>query len=338
MDKKYVTRFMLLLFFMVMVAFAVTGSFSVRAEYAHYGGINTYDDFEAKTTADAKQLEYTLKEDGYILLSKDSTDITQEELDDFLENDFSSELWFTGYIDASEDYKVYVLKDLFYQFFEDIENPETYHCMTDETMLDFYDTSVIIDYTIIKALEQEGTYSDQWGDNLSADANVGYLKISTPIYVKIELYNIHSHVYHIIPFDEGETPVRVKTGDYRITKINSIEVSENEPLLPYANNITIKESNTEEKPYMIELTDFLRKYSSDGFGNIIEETDVRYEPGSFAVTEPVETQTEQQSPKLPFNLNIGLLIILLMIAVAIFIWLSSYVTEKINQRYGNDDE
>lgn len=331
MAKKYFTRLILLMF---MVALTVTGSLSVRAEYENYGGINTYNDFEAKTAEDAKQLEYTLKEDGYILLSKDSTDITQEELDAFLENDFSSWLWFTGYIDKSEDYKVYVLEDLFHQFFEDYE---TYHYMTDETLLDFMDTSVMIDYSTIKGLEQIGTYSDQWGNNLPADAKAGYLKVITPIYVKIEFYNRYSKVYHVIPFGEGETTVRLLSSNYQITKINGIEVSEDEPLLPYANQIIIENIHTEEHPYTLELIDFLDKYSSDEFGNIIEGTEARYEPGSFTVTEPVETQTEQQTEKPASKFNPGLIIILLMFAIAIFIWLAAYVTEKVNQRYHDDE-
>ena len=258
----------------------------------HFGGRNEYNGEKAKTREDAEMLELQLQSDGYIWLSSRSDDVTDAEMQ--LYTKYLDSIWGDDPFAFTENENIiyYVYKPAFDTLLKEFQEDGS---PTENAEFAMAETSVVIDYDFYYNQERVGTHSTEWGDGIPDDAkNYGYLHTLSPLSVTVTFEEFNTHVFYDVEIPKGEASIKMLYGCYSVREINGTPIEEKEEVLPYTNNIVIREGHKEDN-YELELAEAEAKYKivgNDGDTFIMETPDSTYEPA----TEEIVAQKEDKRP------------------------------------------
>ena len=236
------------------------GSFGV-----YEGGLNRFQGKKATSREEMYEIENRVKNSGYIQIFGAYSDIQENELAYF--RDFNNGFWFQDKIKETEYnhqfYKVFVNKLSFNDFVYSIKGNET---VPEHTIREIEYSTVVLCSDFFDDIEKAGKIDNEIGDAIPNYFNVGYIKITASVNMRLLLYNNHNSRYYIIDVDKNkDNLIKIKTGAYHIFTANGKDIANldntrGENALPYNNIIQISSSNDKENPYLLELNQLIKKY------------------------------------------------------------------------------
>lgn len=242
------------------------------------GGINAYNGKEAQSKGEAVSLEKEVKEKNYVLISSDSKEITDKELELFQKQGF----YFSKYLKpnethAWEQYKIYVYEPFLTDFLSEMKRKK----YIDDVLFDKINTStVFFNYTVWENLEKAGKISVEYDKRIpDYIKKVGYIEITSNINAKITIRENDENVYYAIYVEKEKVKkVKMKTGFYEIVCINSIEIPRNDKGLKYEDFFEITTKRTSENPYKLDIQNLVTEHripdydkkKDEAYNNIIK--------------------------------------------------------------------
>lgn len=345
-----------MLFFIFAVIFILSGisasaetgmRYRFDDEYGNWitlGGINEWNGTKARSREETENLELTLTENGYMLISGNDMSISMSEYTQFLDE---RTFWFSRYMKKQEPdwnlYKVYVyepsFRDYQTQISGKIKEPERY------TIQELSESTVVIDYKYWDMDEAVGTISYNFNDNIPDYCESGYIQIRSQVDCEVTLLQAYTRQYYQFYIKKNQPLlVRVVTGCYHITSVNEQSINDNisnsgEDTLPYNNQIQIGTHHTIDNPYSIELFSLVSKYNIPD-ANIDGKPDYSLSTTaeSFTDTDIPDEQTELSEKKAD-SLNheaVFLWIILLALAVIGITWIIQQIRKGARNADRND--
>ena len=229
------------------------------------GGLNEWDEIKATSRSETQELESTLVNNNYILITSDQMSISEEEYETFKEG---HSFWFSGYMENKKPdwdvYRVYVYKPSYIDYMAQLSSESGR--LQRYTLEELNNSTVVIDYQYWDIEEAIGTVTDKFNDNIPEYSESGYLQINSPVDCEVTILQAYTKQYYKF-YVRKNTPflVRVVVGCYHIVGVNAQNIPDNidndgEATLPYNNQIQIGSHHTAEAPYVIELNELVDKY------------------------------------------------------------------------------
>lgn len=236
---------------------------SLSGRLIRQGGRNSIDGRKCETKEETEALEARIRNENYILISTDDKDITDEEYNTYTSATtappFLDEIKHTAFGWDNKMYKVYLYRPVFEQALKEIEE---YNVIKSITLSEIYESSVIIDYGYWYMKEKVGKQDNEFNDNIPSFYDTGFMQIISPVACEITILNSYEQGYYTF-FVKADSPflVKVKQGEYYIREINGTKIKLKEDLLPHTGIIWVQEENTEDNPFVIDLTEIVAKYN-----------------------------------------------------------------------------
>lgn len=229
------------------------------------GGINEYKGVMANSREETQAIESQLIADGYILVTTDYMNITEDEYNTFYNS--NSAFWFRRFMKNDSfgwnAYKVYVYAPSFFDYMEQLEEKNVQYYTYREILA----STVVIDYLNWDIVDKIGTVSDEFNDNIAPQYDTGYLEIRSPVDCRVLLLQAYTRRYYEF-YVQKNNPLLVKViqGCYHVIEVNKQSVPDNidnsgEDTLPYNNQVQILSEHTQDNPYLIDLYDLAVKYN-----------------------------------------------------------------------------
>lgn len=227
------------------------------------GGINSIDGVKCKTKGETIALENSLRKDGYIQVSGKDMDITEKEFNLFCRGKLAA-VPYAEYTDKKDEfnwafYKIYVYKPCFEDAMKQIKAGDE---VSATTRSELGTSVVVIDYGEWYQKERIGKVVNEYNDNIPSWCKAtGFLQITSPIDIIIRIEHFYTHTFDEL-YVRANKPllVKLREGAYIVRKVNATDISEEEKVLPFKNNIQIQTINTETEPYKIDLEKTVDKY------------------------------------------------------------------------------
>lgn len=236
------------------------GSFGV-----YEGGLNRFQGKKAKSREEMYEIENRVKNCGYIQIFGVYSDIQENELAYF--RNYDNGFWFQDKIKETEYnhqfYKVFVNKLSFNDFVNSFKENKT---APEHTVREIEYSTVVLCSDFFEDIEKAGKIDNEIGDAIPNYFNVGYIKITTSVNMRLLLYNNHNSRYYIVDIDKNkDNLIKIKTGAYHVFTANGKDIADlsntrSENALPYNNIIQISSSNGKDNPYTLELNQLIKKY------------------------------------------------------------------------------
>lgn len=236
--------------------------YSLGGRLIRQGGRNSIDGKKCESKEETEALEQRIRNENYILISTDDKDITDEEYEKYMSSTtappYVNELNKTDFGWDMKMYRVYLYRPVFEQALQDIEK---YDVIKSVTLSEIYESSVIIDYGFWYMKDKVGKPDNEFNNNIPSYCDTGFLQITSPVACEIIILNSYIQSYYTF-YVKANTPflVKVKQGEYYINKINGVKISTKEDLLPHTGIIWVQDENTEDNPFIIDLTGVIDKY------------------------------------------------------------------------------
>lgn len=280
-------------------------SFDGSNNKVYLGGCNQFDGITFDSREDCERYENSLIGLGYIQVSGTNAEITENELQEF--RDLDDRYWFCQYFESPEKYdgkaKVYLNRETYYDYIKD--DNHKLECYQQELMT----STVVIDYTYFEDIEKAYTESDEINERIPSYYQTGFFLIKSSVDIQLRLFHDAESRYYTL-FIKANKPflVQMKSGRYFITVINNQELEtvvrqkyskdKGEATLPYQNNIVLDETNTQENPYVIDLSATIEKYDIQDI-DINDKPDLSYDKSQGLYGEwQVEVEDKDTSKKL----------------------------------------
>ena len=303
------------------------------------GGINSYDEVDAQSRYETEILEYTLLNDGYIQVSGEGRDLSDEEYERFVKD---NNLWFVPYMEINEFNlvfrKVFVYKPVYDDYME-----QKYGGSGEEeyTIGELITSTVVLDIAFWEYAEKSGTFDDEINDKIPSYSVTGYLEIHSPINCEVILWNDELNRYYRFHI-EKDTPflVKLKRGSYRVTEINGYTVNtriddDGEDALPYHNRIQLLAEHTKDNPYLLDFTKLTIKYDLIDVDKMEETDEKKPLPTRVPVPkEEVQVKDIEDDAKKSNGTNF----VIILVVIIILLLLASGIITFIKKREVDDDE
>lgn len=311
------------------------------------GGINTYGSTVCESKEETYELEQRLRADGFLLMTTDDRDISDEDLATLTEGYYLPPYF--DYFNSESEFnwdmqmrKVYIRGDLLEDALKQLRETDE---VEKHTQIEIMSSSVLIDYGVWFVKERAGKVLNEINDKIPSWYNgAGYLEIRSPIDVAITL-EIWDERTFIILYVKADTPllVRMKLGMFVVTDINSTEIPFGEATIPIQNHYSIIEEDTIDNPCILDLNDVITKYeikpadisgkpdfSWDNRDNLTPE-DYNLPVESVEVKDPDITAPDDTKSS---NWTIILLVVIVIAVVSVGLWISI----KMKGQGGANDE
>ena len=233
------------------------------------GGKNKIGHELYRTRNDSIMAEAELRKKGYVLISTEAKEIS----DDDLEILANSKFWFSEYLERSSKNmswvmdKIYIYKPLLNNYLAEyredgiVSRNTSYQVMT---------KTVMFAYSVYYFNDRVGTISDMFNENIPEYLVGAYMEINSPINVEVTLINWGMKCYFKFYISKG-TPFMVKLpeGQYKVAGINTVDIGKMEPAMPLHNMVylTRTEYGDRDHPYVMDITPVINKY-------VIPEADI----------------------------------------------------------------
>lgn len=336
MKRKVLTFVLLLLFTLSMTGYADEVWYQYGdGKLVLLGGINSYGGTACESKEETYKLEMRLRSEGFVLLTTDDKDISEEDFATLTEGCYLPPYF--EYFDRDNEFcwdmqmsKVYMRKDLLKDALEQLRDRNR---VTGDTQIEITSSTVVIDYGVWFLQERVGKVLNEINDNIpSWYEGSGYLEIHSPIDVMITLEIWSEHTF-VVLYVKANVPllVRMKLGMFVVTGINSTEIPVGEVTIPIQNHYSIIEEDTIDNPCILDLNDVISKYeikpaditgkpdfSWENRDNLTEED---YEiPVQSVVIKDLDTTPPDETKS--SNGLIILLVVLVIGVVGIVLWIS----------------
>lgn len=329
----------------------VDGSFNLK-----YGGVNSYNGKDFTDKSDAVLTENQLRKNGYILISTDRKEISDEDFQILKNMNF----WFNDFIDDKLRWqfdKIYIYKPLLDKCINEQKNRGA---LSEETVTEVMDSTVVFAYEYWHFKDKIGQLSDEFNDNIPDYFDSGYIEINTTENMVITLIHWDLKTYYRF-YVSKNTPfmVRLPLGHYKVADINAVEIGPMEQALPLSNMVYLtSEYSDRDNPYVMDVSKVINKYiipegdisgmpdlSLDKNQNIPEERTVvdekalkeAQERSRKAIEEQSKQEQEEQENKTSSNnvlyLSLGVTLGILLIWVIV----NKIKSKKTHYREDEDD-
>ena len=225
------------------------------------GGVNELNGIQCTTRNDCEALEKYLRSAGYVLVTTDSKDISDENYD-LLQKEFNSFL--SRYMDRDNEvywtkYRVYLNKETYDNAISEMKKDGSFSI---ETELELIDSSVVLNYAVWDNYDRKETVVYEINDNIPDWwSETGFLEIYSPVNVMVKLEYRNDWTYHVFYVKANEPfLVKVRAGGYYVRTVNTQDVQEGENTLVYDNNVQVQLENTIDEPYQLDISKLTEKY------------------------------------------------------------------------------
>jgi len=268
---KKICAFMLLVFYTMPMTIAYAGTITEntwlldteRGYSIRQGGINSIDGVVVETESETYNLENGIRNEGYICVTGEHIDISEDEFNLFC-LDGKSPFMYKEYANKENEFfwnfcRVYVDKNCYNEVMGYLKEGERVPIGVTH---DLAVSTVIIDYAWWYQKNRIGTVVQEFNNNLpSWVKTTGYLEITSPIDVIIRTEHIYTHTFNDLYVRANEPLlVKLRTGMFDVHQINSSVLEGKEETLPYNNVIQIQDINTEDSPYKLDISETVIKY------------------------------------------------------------------------------
>lgn len=229
------------------------------------GGCNSLNDVACEDANDCYALENWVKANDYILISTNDKEISDSELDFWLEN---VPMPYSNFCNRNDVLlwqqkmgKLYIYKPLYDRILKEIDEQGSIgYATTEELLL----STVAVDYSIWYINSRVGLLVNEFNDRIPSwwrEELTGFLEITSPIDVDILLeFPSYKTFDEICVRANKPCLIRMKQGGYVIRAINAIGIDYNEDTLVYDNHIVITEKHTKDNPYLLDISQTVEKY------------------------------------------------------------------------------
>lgn len=229
------------------------------------GGLNRFQGKKATSREELYEIESRVRNSGYVQIFGSYSDVQENELSYF--RNYDTGFWFQNKIKETEYnrqfYKVFVNKLSFNDFVYNIKENKT---VPEHTIKEIEYSTVVLCSDFFDDIEKAGKIDNEIGDAIPDYFNVGYIKITASVNMRLLLYNNHNSRYYIVDVDKNkDNLIKIKTGAYHVFTANGKDIANldntrGEDALPYNNIIQISSSNDKNNPYTLELNQLIKKY------------------------------------------------------------------------------
>lgn len=298
------------------------------------GGVNKIDGEKVETEEEMQALEMDLQNSGYVQVTGKGKDISSEEyalLEQYrvglpFGNWINPDSTHTEYYDTF--FRVYMYRPVYDDMIEQLkENGK----VTSITGREASASMVVINDGEWYHKSRIGQIITEYNNQLPSWADAGFLQIESPIDACVTMMYT-SGQYYVQFFIKADEPflVKLKTGGYYVTSINTEGIAVEEGALMYHNSIYISESHTELEPKVLSVEQVVKKYNIAPLENIEEQPDYswgnrwEYTPIEDIPEEEVIVEQEQPNESKPLSKTVWAIILISVFAVVVIAVFAAY--------------
>lgn len=259
------------------------------------GGINKIDGEKVETEEEMQALEAELQSSGYVQVTGEGRDISAEDYALLEQNRVG--LPFANWIDPDSKhtayyddfYRVYIYKPIYNDLIEQLKEDGRVSSITGR---EASASMVVINDGEWYHKNRIGKIITEYNNQLPEWADAGFLQIESQIDACVTMMYT-SGQYYVQFFVKANEPflVKLRTGGYYITSINTEGIAVEEGALMHHNSIYISESHTESDPKILSIKQVVEKYNIAPLENIEEQPD--YSWGNRWEYAPIEDIPEE---------------------------------------------
>lgn len=269
--------------------YQVEGGNPVRA-----GGVSEIDGVYCKNEDDTEELENHLRISGYILVTTDEKEISDEEYNLLCNNGTYLPPYSYCFNSENEYYwtkcKVYMYEKSYNDAISQLRENGFVNMITRSEITT---STVVVNYAEWYEKERVGKIVNEFNDALPSwyENESGFLCVISPIDAEVTMEYYAEHTLNVFYVKANEPfLIKMKHGGHLIKSINSQQIDEEESSLVYSNNIQILNENTEENPYILRLEKTVSKYNIPSV-DISDKPDYSWNSGVFIPIEDIPEES-----------------------------------------------